>query len=221
MIKWALILSLLYVLYQGAERFFIHPQNYRYGFKAAALKPAPPFETVTPKQPIQKFQSNNLPSATPAPLWQTVSEPFRGGDGVTFLRTKVGSYELGVMSPLGYVEGIRGKVAKLRDPSGHLLYVVAVDIEGQGSAVATAITESPKTIGAASLADSIASKAAPLRPQPPVALATKPPPSFRTKGRERLRGIPLASELPLAAGAVVSSEGNVIYGTRLNSNIGN
>jgi len=96
----------------------------------------------------EREAKSHVVAATPAPLvlgrpavieqtvrptsprggaWDVVSEVFRATDGRTYLHTDVAQYDVGTMSPAGFVESVSDHVAKVRERDGRTLYVVAQD----------------------------------------------------------------------------------------------
>lgn len=106
----------------------------------------PPAAVVAPAKAAASPSLLSGPAATPRPAWDTVEEGWRGGDGRTFMHTDAGVYELGAMSPKGYVEGIRGYVVKIRDGFGRIVFIVGTPGKALAASPAPA-TPAPKTAG--------------------------------------------------------------------------
>lgn len=75
---------------------------------------------------VVKPASTPPPAVPPGPVasYEIHTELFRGMSEGVYLRTDRATYEVGRMSSRGMVEMVRGPVARLRTPTGALMYVV-------------------------------------------------------------------------------------------------
>lgn len=71
--------------------------------------------------------SGAVPAASPIPKWKTLSETFKGSMPHVLRTLEGGDYIEGEMSKNGFVEIVKGNIAKLKGPLGEVIYIVARD----------------------------------------------------------------------------------------------